>query len=55
MNDTPMTSPQTGSVQPADDDGIPDVLERICARTRVDVAQRAKVMTLKEITPARGK
>ncbi|GAN99010.1 indole-3-glycerol phosphate synthase [Komagataeibacter xylinus NBRC 13693] len=45
-----MTPPQTGSVQPADVDSIPDVLERICARTRVDVAQRAKVMPLKEIT-----
>ena len=50
MNDTPMMPQQTDSVSDLDADDLPDVLDRICARTRVDVAQRATVMPLKEIT-----
>ena len=45
-----MMPQQTDSVPDLDADDLPDVLDRICARTRVDVAQRATVMPLKEIT-----
>ncbi|GBQ31813.1 indole-3-glycerol phosphate synthase TrpC [Gluconacetobacter sacchari] len=50
MNDTAtnLTPGACGTI--LDPDGIPDVLARICARTRVDVAQRATVTPLKEIT-----
>lgn len=45
-DDIPVTHPgESGS--PSD---MPDVLARICARTRIDTEQRSQIMTLKEIT-----
>ncbi|GBQ31770.1 indole-3-glycerol phosphate synthase TrpC [Gluconacetobacter azotocaptans] len=50
MNDTPMNQTEADGGNAPDPDDIPDVLARICARTRVDVAQRATIMPLKDIT-----
>ncbi|MFW7266710.1 indole-3-glycerol phosphate synthase TrpC [Gluconacetobacter sp. Hr-1-5] len=50
MNDTATNPAQNECGTASDPDGLPDVLARICARTRVDVAQRATVTPLKEIT-----
>ncbi|MBB2176371.1 indole-3-glycerol phosphate synthase TrpC [Gluconacetobacter johannae] len=50
MNDTPTNQTEADGGNAPDPDDIPDVLARICARTRVDVAQRATIMPLKDIT-----
>ncbi|MBB2201680.1 indole-3-glycerol phosphate synthase TrpC [Gluconacetobacter tumulisoli] len=50
MNDTPTNQAETAGGSGPDPDDIPDVLARICARTRVDVAQRATIMPLKDVT-----
>lgn len=52
MNDTPLAS----SAASASDtlaskiDELPDVLSRICARTKLEVEHRSTLMSLKEIT-----
>lgn len=54
MNHSPSQSGENGAgamvTEPAAAQELPDVLARICARTRVDVEQRSQIMPLKEIT-----
>jgi indole-3-glycerol phosphate synthase len=50
MSDMPTSQAQPDCGIFPDHDAIPDVLARICARTRVDVAQRATITPLKDIT-----
>ncbi|MBB2156510.1 indole-3-glycerol phosphate synthase TrpC [Gluconacetobacter diazotrophicus] len=50
MNDMPTSQAPIDCGNTPGQDGIPDVLARICARTRVDVAQRATITPLKDIT-----
>ncbi|NVN06123.1 indole-3-glycerol phosphate synthase TrpC [Asaia spathodeae] len=46
----PGTIVQEDTALPVSGRDMPDVLARICARTRIDVEQRALIMPLKEIT-----
>jgi len=46
----PGTVVQETTPLPVPEGDMPDVLARICARTRIDVEQRSQIMPLKEIT-----
>lgn len=48
--DVKTSDKEAAACEPATDAKPGDVLERICARVRLDVAQRSQVMPLKEIT-----